>query len=49
MLNSSYDKTDDVWVGQISKIRMTAAMDKVLVKVRWYWSRNDVAKLIKSL
>ncbi|KAI1792725.1 hypothetical protein LXA43DRAFT_918496 [Ganoderma leucocontextum] len=48
ILNSNFDNTDDIWLGQISQIRTTRDKTKTLVKVRWYWSRNDVAGLIKS-
>ena len=49
-LNSQYDDTDDIWIGQIGQIRMDPQNRTVLAKVRWYWSRNDIkSDSIKSL
>ncbi|KAI0772998.1 hypothetical protein BD413DRAFT_612463 [Trametes elegans] len=49
ILNSeSCDGTDDVWVGRISQIRTSQDRKETLVKIRWYWSRNDIAKHIKT-
>ncbi|KAL7284789.1 hypothetical protein ACG7TL_002096 [Trametes sanguinea] len=47
VLNSDFDDTEDVWIGRISQIRCNDRQE-VMVKVCWYWSRNDVAKEIKS-
>ncbi|KAI0329779.1 hypothetical protein GY45DRAFT_1304152 [Cubamyces sp. BRFM 1775] len=47
-LNSPYDDTEDVWVGRISQIRTNPDLHKTLVKVRWYWSRNDISQQFKS-
>ena len=50
MLNSPFDDTDDVWIGHISQIRASEDRRVVKVKVRWYWSRNDIQRdCIKSL
>lgn len=49
MLHSTWDETDDVWIGRVLQIRTTPDHRNTLVKVRWYWSRNDVAKHAKSL
>ncbi|KAI8996685.1 hypothetical protein BD414DRAFT_455692 [Trametes punicea] len=43
VLNSPFDETEDIWVGQICKIRTSPDQQNTLVKVRWYWSRNDIA------
>ncbi|KAI9069051.1 hypothetical protein FKP32DRAFT_1641437 [Trametes sanguinea] len=48
VLNSPCDDTEDVWIGRISQIRCSHDRKEVLVKVCWYWSRNDVAKEVKS-
>ncbi|KAM5546059.1 hypothetical protein V8D89_000185 [Ganoderma adspersum] len=48
ILNSKFDDTNDIWLGQISQIRTSTNKTETLAKVRWYWSRNDVATLIKS-
>ncbi|KAI0704203.1 hypothetical protein C8T65DRAFT_654204 [Cerioporus squamosus] len=48
LLNSKCDGGPDVWVGRISQIRTTADRSKMLIKVRWFYSRNDVAEHIKS-
>ena len=42
LLNSQADDTEDVWIGQIWEVRTTEDHCTVKVKVRWYWSGNDV-------
>ena len=49
ILNSPWDDTEDVWAGRISQIRTSPDQRKTLVKVHWYWSRNDISKQFKSL
>ncbi|KAI0634564.1 hypothetical protein C8Q77DRAFT_1055715 [Trametes polyzona] len=48
MLHSVHIATADVWIGRILKIRTAPDHSDTLVKVRWYWSRNDVAKHAKT-
>ncbi|PIL28890.1 hypothetical protein GSI_08936 [Ganoderma sinense ZZ0214-1] len=48
ILNSKFDDTNDIWLGQINQIRTSKDKTKTLAKVRWYWSRNDVATIMKS-
>ncbi|KAI0366548.1 hypothetical protein BV20DRAFT_1002180 [Pilatotrama ljubarskyi] len=48
MLHSTWDSTDDLWIGRIHQIRTTPDRSNTLVKVQWYWSRNDIAKHVKS-
>ncbi|KAH9903218.1 hypothetical protein C8Q73DRAFT_43671 [Cubamyces lactineus] len=48
ILNSPWDDTEDVWVGRICQVRTSPDQSKTLVKVRWYWSRNDINKQFKS-
>ncbi|TBU57894.1 hypothetical protein BD310DRAFT_928206 [Dichomitus squalens] len=48
ILNSPYDGTHDIWIGHISQIRANQDRTEAIAKVRWYWSRNDVAAYIKS-
>ncbi|KAJ8488571.1 hypothetical protein ONZ51_g3483 [Trametes cubensis] len=48
ILNSPWDDTEDVWAGRISQIRTSPDQRKTLVKVHWYWSRNDISKQFKS-
>ncbi|KAI0357744.1 hypothetical protein OH77DRAFT_1450282 [Trametes cingulata] len=48
MLHSTWDETDDLWIGRINQIRTTSDRSNTLVKVQWYWSRNDIAKHVKS-
>ncbi|KAI0672133.1 hypothetical protein C8Q78DRAFT_1068749 [Trametes maxima] len=48
-LNSSCDDTDDVWIGRICQIRTSPADPRnTLVKIRWYWSRNDIETYVKT-
>ncbi|OBZ76345.1 hypothetical protein A0H81_03060 [Grifola frondosa] len=47
LLNSTFDNTEDIWIGSIVEIRARPDHE-TWVKVQWYWSRNDVAGLIKS-
>ncbi|KAI0634561.1 hypothetical protein C8Q77DRAFT_1157367 [Trametes polyzona] len=48
MLHSVHIDTADVWIGRILKIRTAPDHSDTLVKVGWYWSRNDVAKHAKT-
>ncbi|KAI0649739.1 hypothetical protein C8Q79DRAFT_997790 [Trametes meyenii] len=48
-LNSPFDDTDDVWIGQIAQIRTSPTDPRnTLIKIRWYWSRNDIVKHVKT-
>ncbi|KAL6298969.1 hypothetical protein BKA93DRAFT_743202, partial [Sparassis latifolia] len=47
ILHSPFDGTEDEWVGRVLTICEDSSKNQ-FAKVRWYWSRHDVAKWIGS-
>ncbi|TFK85843.1 hypothetical protein K466DRAFT_173592 [Polyporus arcularius HHB13444] len=48
LLNSECDGSPNLWAGRIAEMRESADRSQLVVKVRWYFSPNDVAEHIKS-
>ncbi|RDX52381.1 hypothetical protein OH76DRAFT_1470354 [Lentinus brumalis] len=48
LLNSECDDSPNLWAGRIAEMRESADRSQLVVKVRWYFSPNDVAEHIKS-